>query len=281
MDLPWVSGVVCAPQLPARPGPMFADGDAWLAGGTALFSTEQPAVRRLLDLTTLGWPALTWGAGGLEISATCTIAELAALRATAAWPALALAERACRCFLSAQAVWNAATVGGNLCAALPAGPMAALVAVLDGRCEVWPADGGPARWLPVRELVIGDGRNSLGPGDVLRSVHLPAFALAGRAALRRASLHRQGRSAALVAGRLAGQELVLVVTAATTRPHVLKVAADRPERELVQQLESEVGPDGWQQDVHGDADWRAHLTGRLLGQVRAELLGDQTGRDRR
>ncbi len=37
-----------------RTGP----GDAWLAGGTWLFSEPQPGLRRLLDLNSLDWPAL-------------------------------------------------------------------------------------------------------------------------------------------------------------------------------------------------------------------------------
>ena len=36
-------------------------GDAWLAGGTWLFSEPQPGIRRLLDLASLNWPGLTVG----------------------------------------------------------------------------------------------------------------------------------------------------------------------------------------------------------------------------
>ena len=33
----------------------WQDGDAWLAGGTWLFSEPQTGLRRLVDLTALGW----------------------------------------------------------------------------------------------------------------------------------------------------------------------------------------------------------------------------------
>ncbi|PRC60459.1 FAD-binding molybdopterin dehydrogenase, partial [Mycobacterium sp. ITM-2017-0098] len=34
-------------------------GDAILAGGTWLFSEPQPHIRRLIDITRLGWPPVT------------------------------------------------------------------------------------------------------------------------------------------------------------------------------------------------------------------------------
>jgi hypothetical protein len=56
--------------------PEWREGYAWLAGGTWLFSTPQIATRTLVDLETLRWPPLGPSPTGLEIAATCTIAEL-------------------------------------------------------------------------------------------------------------------------------------------------------------------------------------------------------------
>src|SRR5258705_12464819 len=56
--------------------PVWTAGDAWLAGGTWLFSEPQIHLTRLIDLTALKWPALTIGANGLTIPATCTGAQL-------------------------------------------------------------------------------------------------------------------------------------------------------------------------------------------------------------
>ncbi len=41
--------------------PVWTAGDAWLAGGTWLFSEPQAHLRRLVDLTDLKWPALSVG----------------------------------------------------------------------------------------------------------------------------------------------------------------------------------------------------------------------------
>ena len=42
----------------------WRDGDAWLAGGTWLFSEPQPHLRRLIDLQGLGWAPLVTSAAG-------------------------------------------------------------------------------------------------------------------------------------------------------------------------------------------------------------------------
>ena len=54
----------------------WRDGYAWLAGGTWLFSEPQVATDTLIDLEALGWPALEASPAGLDIAATCPIAEL-------------------------------------------------------------------------------------------------------------------------------------------------------------------------------------------------------------
>ncbi|MEO8317784.1 MAG: FAD-binding molybdopterin dehydrogenase, partial [Bradyrhizobium sp.] len=59
--------------------PVWTAGDAWLAGGTWLFSEPQAHLRRLIDLTDLKWLALTIDEAGLSIAATCTVAQLDAL----------------------------------------------------------------------------------------------------------------------------------------------------------------------------------------------------------
>ena len=71
--------------------PAWREGCAWLAGGTWLFSTPQIATHTLIDLETLRWPSLTASADGLEIGATCTIAEIERYKAPAEWTAAPLA----------------------------------------------------------------------------------------------------------------------------------------------------------------------------------------------
>jgi CO/xanthine dehydrogenase FAD-binding subunit len=258
---------------PAGPG-QWRPGDAWLGGGTALFAAPDPRVTRLLDLVAAGWPALTVRPDGLEIAATCTIAELAAFTPEPGWTALqALLPGCCEAFLASFKIWNVATVGGNLCAALPAGPMITLGAALDGTCLILTPHGGERR-VRVADFVTGDGRTVLAPGELLRSVHLSAAALTGRAAYRQGSLHDLGRSAALLAGRrTAGGGLVLTVTAATERPYQLRFAAGPGAEQLAIALSERIPADAYVRDVHGSPPWRRHLSRVYAEQIRQELAG--------
>jgi CO/xanthine dehydrogenase FAD-binding subunit len=256
---------------PAGPG-QWRPGDAWLGGGTALFGEADPTVTRLLDLAAAGWPALTVRPEGLEIAATCTIAELAAFEPPPGWTALAgLKKPCCEAFLASFKIWNVATVGGNLCTALPAGPMITLGAALDGRCRILTPDGHE-RWSPVAGFVTGDGRTGLRDGELLRSVHLGTPALTGRTAYRRGSLHRHGRSAALLTGRRDHDGgLVLTVTAATDRPYQLRFASPPAAETVSIALAERIPVEAYVGDVHGSATWRRHLTRIYAEQIRAEL----------
>jgi CO/xanthine dehydrogenase FAD-binding subunit len=260
VDLNTVAEVVS----PAAVG-QWRPGDAWLGGGTALFGSPSPDIRRLLDLTTAGWEPLTWQPDTLEIAATCTIATLAAQKHH-------LIEKCCHAFLASFKIWNVATVGGNLCAALPAGPMIALGAALDGTCLLLGPEG--SRLVPVAEFVTGEGHHVLRDGELLRSVLLPRPALDEPAVFRQGSLHAYGRSAVLLIGRRPPDgRFVLTVTAATTRPYVLRFAT-LPSPEVLQIALAERIPDrAYVRDVHGLPAWRRHLTRTYAEEIRAELAG--------
>ncbi|KMO43388.1 FAD-binding molybdopterin dehydrogenase [Methylobacterium tarhaniae] len=271
MDLDSITEVV-APRTRAAL-PAWRPGDAWLAGGTWLFSEPQDGIGRLIDLPSLGWEPHAVTEQGLQIGATCTIAALGRLELPTAFSAAPLIGRCCRALLGSFKVWNAATVGGNLCLALPAGPMIALAVALDGECLIWTPEGGERR-LPVRDLVRGPQETALAPGEILRRIDLPAAAFRRRTAFRRLSLSPNGRSGALVIATLdpAGA-FALTVTAATRRP----VRIDRPglpgAADLAAALAAAI-PDGlWYDDVHGAPDWRRHVTGLLAEEARAELGG--------
>ena len=269
-------------------------GDAWLAGGTVLFSYGSYAfgaepLKRLLDLGSAGWPAVTVsdgtsGAGttgaGIELAATCTVAELYALPDTLSsnpagpdpeWPGLDLIRPCCDSFVASFKVWNMSTVGGNLCTSLPAGPVISLCAGLDGVATIL-GPGGTSRTVPVADFVTGDGQNCLAPGELLRSIHLPASALASRVAFRRLSLSNLGRSGVLLIGRLdGGASLVLTVTAATKRPVRLRFEGMPDAASLVTALDEAISGTMYHDDIHGLPAWRRDMTYRLAEEIRAEL----------
>jgi CO/xanthine dehydrogenase FAD-binding subunit len=251
--------------------PAWRQGDAFLGGGTWLFSEPQVALNRLIDLGTLQWTPLQAGDGGLAIAATCTIAQLDAFGASAPWTAAPLIGQCARAFLASFKVWNAATVGGNLCMSLPAGPMISLTAALDGMCILWAADGGE-RQVPVTDFVLGPLQNVLQPGDILRSITLPAEALTRRTAFRQISLAPLGRSGALVIGTLSRDgQFTLTVTASTPQPVKLSFEAIPNADELRARIESTIPADGWYDDVHGTPAWRRHMSLHFAEEIRREL----------
>ncbi|MFF4901176.1 FAD binding domain-containing protein [Streptomyces sp. NPDC001068] len=255
-----------------NPAP-WRPGDAWLGGGTYLFSEPQPHLRRLVDLGRTGWrPFARTPDGSLEIAATCTVARLSRSAAAMTVPAAPLFEQCCRAFLASFKIWNTATVGGNLCNALPAGPMISLTAALDGRCLLIAQDGSRRR-VPVTAFVTGAGRKDLAEGELLRSVTLPAGSLDCRTAFRQASLYGLGRSGVLVIGVLdpADGSFALTVTASTVRPVRLWFPLPPTAGALRTAIGSAVAEDEWSDDIHGLPEWRRHMTFRLAEEIRREL----------
>jgi CO/xanthine dehydrogenase FAD-binding subunit len=251
--------------------PVWTAGDAWLAGGTWLFSEPQTHLTRLIDLTDFKWPALTIGETGLTVAATCTVAQLDALPCPSEWIASPLINQCCRAFLASFKIWKSATVGGNLCMSLPAGPMIALTAALDGICTIWKADGSEQR-IGVADFIIGDQRNVLAPGDLLRQIDLPLAALMRRSAFRQISLTPVGRSAALLIGSVGNEGgFALTVTASTVRPIQLAFNAIPQTNELRDAILHHIPDALYHNDIHGKPAWRKHMTLRLAEEIRAEL----------
>jgi CO/xanthine dehydrogenase FAD-binding subunit len=252
MDLSSVTGLRVARS---RDDLVLAPGERLLAGGTWLFSEPQPDVTGLVDLTSMGWPA--WEVldhGDLRIGATCTVEQVL----DAPWGDTAeLVRRCADSFLMSFKVQHVATVGGNLCLALPAGAMISLTAALGASVVIWTPDGGERR-QPVTDFVRDAGVTTLAAGEIVRAVDVPAAALAAPTAFRRMSLTSLGRASAVVIGC----GTTLTVTAATSRPVLLDVA------DLAAGLAT---VDCWYDDPHGPADWRAHVTRVLAAEVAEEL----------
>lgn len=250
--------------------PTWTAGDAWLAGGTWLFSEQQSHLTRLIDLADLKWPALTVTDTHLEIAATCTVAQLDTLACPPDWIAAPLINQCCRAFLASFKIWKTATVGGNLCMSLPAGPMISLTSALEGVCTIWKSDGSEKR-ISVAEFVTGNQSNALTPGDLLRSIAIPLASLRRRSAFRQISLTPVGRSAALLIGSRKGDGLLLTVTASTKRPIQIMFDALPTAPALEEAIHDRISAPLYHDDVHGKPAWRKHMTLRLAEEVRIEL----------
>lgn len=258
-------------RLPDGPDDLrLAPGETWLAGGTWLFSEPQVTTTGLVDLTALGWPDWELGDGStgrLTIGATCTLLDLVAHAERSGLPGLAVARPCVEALVMSSKVSRRATVGGNVCLALPAGGATSLLTGLGAVAVVWGPDG--ERRVPVAALVTDVRRTALGPGELVRAFEVSRTSLDATTAFRRAALTSMGRSGAVLVGRREPDGGVHVsVTASTRRPHVLDLGAAPTEADVATAVAT---IDRWYDDPHGAPDWRAAQTLRCALEVVEEL----------
>ncbi len=168
----------------------------YIAGGTDLLVAPRapPGDGLLIDISrTAGLAFVRADETTLRIGAATTIDALArdpAIRRL--FGALAQAAELCG---SAQ-IRNRATIGGNIAGASPAGDLLPVLQCADARFAVLGRDGAERR-LAFDALVIGAGRTSLAPGDLIAEIEIP---LAGR--LGRSAFAKLGRRDELTISRL-------------------------------------------------------------------------------
>ena len=257
------------------PTAQWQPGDAWLAGGTFLFSTPLPELRRLIDLTTLGWPSLEVTERGLRIAATCRVVELYDFVPPADWAAGPFLREAVDSFLAGFKIWNNATVGGNICTSLLASPMTTMGAALDASLEIW-GPGGARRTSSVPDFILSNHVNSLQPGELLRAIDIPIASLQRRYSYQRFTLTKHGRSSEFLVGTSdpATGDFMLTITAATSRPFVLRFGAIPTADELHAAIDNGVRDSDYFDDPNGSPAHRKHMTYYLAEVIRADLAGE-------
>ena len=158
---------------------LLRDGDVTLlAGGTDLMpQTQAGRVRfagtllNLRRIAELGHIART--SGGIRIGALATVTAL--MRDETLRRDAGVLTDACDHFASAQ-LRNAATIGGNVCNASPAGDLLVPLLVLNAEVELvsMPANDRRVRRLPLRDFFRGPGRTAREPSELLTAIVLPA-----------------------------------------------------------------------------------------------------------
>jgi xanthine dehydrogenase FAD-binding subunit len=147
-----------------------------LAGGTDLMPQSQGGrlnIRRTLmninHIPELQGIALEGGA--IRIGALATITEI--MQSELIRKHLPILIEACDHFASDQ-IRNAATLGGNVCNASPAGDMLVPLLVLDAEVELASKPNGSLsrRRLPLAEFFVGPGKTRLGEGELLAGLRI-------------------------------------------------------------------------------------------------------------
>jgi CO/xanthine dehydrogenase FAD-binding subunit len=199
----------------------------------------------------------------------CTIRKLYEFSAPGDWQAAPLFTTSCEAFLASFKVWNSATVGGNICMSLPAGPMITMTVALEATYTLQSTDGSE-RTVEAADFVTGNKENILQPGELLRKVDTPVGALRKRFAHRRFTLTHLGRSTIFMIGTQGAGDLLLTITAGTTRP-VRLAFGSVPDADALEHAVDSIPDDVWFDDPNGTPDHRRHLAKHFAEEIRAEL----------
>ncbi len=153
---------------------LAADPDAQvIAGGTDFMVEVNFDHRRPTSVVSLHRAdelrAWTQTADTLRIGAAVTCATLERPPFAELAPALAQAART----VGSPQIRNAATIGGNLGTASPAGDLLPVLSALDA--TVIAARAGAERSLSIHEFLVGPKRNALDRGELVTEVRLPVL----------------------------------------------------------------------------------------------------------
>lgn len=153
----------------------------YIAGGTDLFLAMPPGVDFVVDINGAGLDGVErQESGDLVIGAAATLQKVASSPAALAFAGGAVAHAAMHC--ANRPVRTTATLGGNLCNALPSADMAPVLLALDAQARL--TDGEREQTVPLAEFFLGPRRTVLGD-RLLTAVVLPSSFARWRARARK------------------------------------------------------------------------------------------------
>lgn len=254
--------------------PSWTPGDAYVAGGTWLFSEPQPEIRRLIDLSKLPGQEISRTDEELIIPAGVTYSALHQ-SAVLLGDASQLFLQAVRTLSSSFKTWGLATIGGNLCLAYAKSMMAPTLCLLDARYDLL-TPGSRGRSVEAREFQTGVCQTIRAPGEYLRQVRIPLGRLEGRFALEKESYTTTSHATAMVLTRMphrgSEEKASVTISAATVRPVSFELPRQSTTGELLAGVEAAVEGVEFLETGHGGAAYRremvAYLAARAWDRVR-------------
>ncbi len=146
-----------------------------LAGATDFYPAAttrqawfQPTPDRILDISAVeGLRGISETADGFRIGALTTWTDLINAPLPPAFDGLKQASRQ----VGGMQIQNRGTIAGNLCNASPAADGVPPLLALDAEVEV--ASSNATRRLPLSQLILGNRKTALLPGELLAAIHVP------------------------------------------------------------------------------------------------------------
>ena len=239
-----------------------------MSGGTALMLMMKAGVlrpTRLVSLRRLGLDRIERGDGGeLRVGATATLRALEnSPLVKKEWPVIARTLRT----LSNVRVRNVATVGGHLAHGDPHMDLPPLLSALGAAVTI--AGPNSERSWPVEALYAGYLETTLARDELITGLRIPAMGAKRAAYLKCTTRSADDWPALGMAVVLDGQQVGIVMSAATDKPTRLLAAeavlnGKNLSDGLIRQAAEAAREVQIESDLHGSAAYKKHLVGVYL-----------------
>lgn len=271
MDLPNIETYLRPSELQAVNN--WSQGWAWLAGGTWLFSEPQPQLKVLVDVNTLGWSEIELMPEVLAIGATCPLVKLLHYPWNPEWKAVEGLKSAIAALTASLKVINLATVGGNLCLALPVGTLAPIMVALDATYEIWNL-AGQSRYIRAQDFQLSARATVLQPKEVLRRVLIPRSHLLWQINYQRLSIAATDPALAIVVAAHNSQteQVRFSIGASVPSPKLLSFSTIPTSAQLSEALDMQIQISDFLQNARASAIYRQHITQVLMQRSLQALL---------
>ena len=252
-----------------------------LAGGTDLLVEKDPQVEVLIDITGLGLNYIKSDSQGVRIGATTTFADIAASSILQKSPYNVLAQAARQ--VGTPQTRNVATIGGNICHAVPSADSAPALLVLGAILSI--ADSGGERSMKIADFFLDVRKDALGSRELLTEIQLPAlpahtgtaFAKKGRVATADLAVVNVAVRVTLTAGNTCQETLIALGAVAPVplraREAEAMLQGKEPQEELLEKValraSEEIKPIS---DVRSSAEYRKTLSRVLVERALKEAV---------
>ena len=239
-------------------------GWTWLAGGTWLFTEAQPQINTLVDLQNFGWSEIEINSEGLTIGATCIMSQLLNHSFPENWTAVKGLKSAVK-ELASFKIQNVATVGGNLCLALPEGTFAPVMILLDAKYQILPLSGEPY-WIPALEFQTGAKQTILKPGEVLRKIFIPKENLEFQINYQRICVATAGLAVSIVVAAYDPNtgKIRLGISGCVPSPKIIEFTQIPSKTEITEKLNTTIPLTNYLNDTTASNTYRQHITQILM-----------------
>lgn len=270
MDLPNIATYLRPQDLQSLAA--WGSGWAWLAGGTWLFSEPQPHLKTLVDLAELNWGEIEVTPEGLGIGATCTMENLWHFSYPENWTAVKALQSAVQNLASFK-VTQMATVGGNICLALPVSNFAPVMVALDANYEIFNCHYQTYR-VSALEFQTDAQKTILRPGEVLRKIWIPQSYLEWLVNFKRIGITASALAISTVVTAYHPQtsQVRFGLGACVPSPRLIEFSHIPTSEEIGEALSSQIPLAEFIKDGKASPEYRLHLTKILMQRSIAELL---------